>query len=123
MPLPPPQELVLKDCKHEQNNRRTPVTDRQHPFKCPKGPRNGCSKHVHSPQTASINAFFFEGFNTIRVIAPPPPQETRNGFGCQCHRKPHHQPTAPQQLPVQLRQRYTNTDTNNGGTRSSMQQQ
>ena len=31
--------------------------------------------------------------------------------------------TTPQRLPVQLRQRHTNTDTNNGGTRSPMQQQ
>ena len=31
--------------------------------------------------------------------------------------------TAPQRLPLQLRQRRSNTDTNNGGTRSPMQQQ
>ena len=31
--------------------------------------------------------------------------------------------TTPQRLPLQLRQRHTKTDTNNGGTRSPMQQQ
>ena len=59
----------------------------------------------------------------LRLIWLPVPQETTSPAASLTPLRLDPPSTTPQRLPLQLRQPRSNTDTNNGGTPSPMQQQ